>query len=42
MRQVDDEDFRRVLPHLLIEQREQLSRDLIRFKPQHRWLDLLA
>jgi hypothetical protein len=42
MRQVDDEDFRRVLPDLVGEQREQLRRDLIRFKPQHAWLDLLC
>ena len=42
MREVDDEDFRRVLPHLHTDQREQLSRDLLRFKQQHAWLDLLS
>lgn len=42
MRQVDDEDFRRVWPHLASPQRGQLIQDLIRFKPKHAWLDLLA
>jgi hypothetical protein len=42
MRQVDDEDFRRVLPHLASQQRAQLARDVLRFKPQHPWLDLLT
>ena len=42
MRQVDDEDFHRVLPHLASQQRAQLARDVTRFKPQHPWLDLLA
>jgi hypothetical protein len=42
MREVDNEDFRRVLPYLRTEAREQLRRDLIRFKPQHPWLNSLA
>jgi hypothetical protein len=42
MRQVDDEDFQRVLPHLDSGQRAQFTRDVIRFKPEHPWLDLLA
>ena len=42
MREVDDEDFRRVLPHLTSQQRTQLSRDVIRLKPKHPWLALLA
>jgi hypothetical protein len=42
MRQLDVEDFRRVVPHLADDQRAQLARDLIQFKPQHPWLESLA
>jgi len=42
MREVDDEDFQRVLPRLASQQRAHLARDVLRFKPQHPWLDLLV
>jgi hypothetical protein len=41
MRQVDDEDFRRVLPCLAGGQRAQLTQDIRRFSPEHPWLALL-
>lgn len=31
LRQVDDQDFRRVLPHLVSKQRAQLTEDIVRF-----------
>jgi hypothetical protein len=41
MREVDAQDFRRVLPHLGREQRLQLAWDILRCWPEHPWLDLL-
>jgi hypothetical protein len=41
MREVDVEDFHRVLPHLGSEQRSQLTADILRCWPEHPWLDLL-
>lgn len=38
LRQADEQDFRRVLPHLASEQRAQLAEDVIRFSPGHPWL----
>lgn len=38
LRQVDEEDFRRVLPHLSPQQRAQLARNIRRFSPGHPWL----
>lgn len=40
-REIDDQDFPRVLPRLADHQREQLACDLLRFSPQHAWLRLL-
>jgi hypothetical protein len=42
MRQVDDDDFRRVLPRLADVQKAQLARDVILLNPQHPWIALLA
>lgn len=41
MREVDLQDFRRVLPHLGCEQRLQLAGDILRCWPEHPWLGLL-
>ena len=41
LRQVDDQDFRRILPYLGREQRAQLTEDIIHFSPEHPWLALL-
>jgi len=41
LRQVDEEDFRRVLPCLASEQRMQLMEDILCFSPKHPWLALL-
>jgi hypothetical protein len=38
MRQVDDQDFQRVLPHLVSQQRAQLAEDILCFSPEHPWL----
>jgi hypothetical protein len=35
MRQVDDQDFQRVLPHLASKQRAQLTEDILCFSPEH-------
>jgi hypothetical protein len=41
MREVDVQDFRRVLPHLGSEQRSQLAADILLCWPEHAWLGLL-
>jgi hypothetical protein len=41
LRQVDEQDFKRVLPHLTTEQRAQLAGDIVHFSPEHPWLALL-
>jgi hypothetical protein len=41
MREVDVQDFRRVLPHLGRDQRLQLAGDILRCWPEHAWLELL-
>lgn len=41
LRQVDDQDFRRVLPHLASQQRAQLAEDIMGFNSEHPWLALL-
>jgi hypothetical protein len=41
MREVDVQDFSRVLPHLDREQRLQLAEDILRCWPEHPWLGLL-
>jgi hypothetical protein len=41
MRQVDEQDFLRVLPHLAPQQRAQLTGDIVRFSPDHPWIGLL-
>jgi hypothetical protein len=41
LRQVDQEDFVRVLPLLASRQRAQLAGDILRFSPEHPWLRLL-
>ncbi len=41
LRELDDADFRRVLPHLAGEQRAQLAADIIHCWPAHPWLALL-
>jgi len=40
-RDVDEEDFRRVLPYLAKTERGQLADDIRRFSPKHPWLALL-
>lgn len=42
LREVDEQDFRRVLPHLSRRQRAQLAEDLRRFSPGHQWVALLG
>jgi hypothetical protein len=41
MREVDVQDFHRVLPHLGSEQRSQLTADILTCWPEHPWLGLL-
>ncbi len=41
LREVDEQDFRRVLPHLSGAERAQLAGDLSRFAPMHPWVALL-
>lgn len=41
MREVDVQDFRRVLPRLASQQRTQLAADIFSCWPQHPWLDSL-
>lgn len=41
MREMDVQDFQRVLPHLGREQRLQLTADILRCWPEHPWLGLL-
>ena len=40
-RELDEEDFRRVLPRLSSGQRAQLAADIMHCWPEHPWLDLL-
>ena len=42
LRDIDEEDFQRVLPHLNHRQREQLSIDIRKIQPQHHWLSVLV
>ena len=41
LREVDMQDFHKVLPHLNNEQRSQLAGDLHKFEPAHSWLTAL-
>jgi hypothetical protein len=41
LRELDEADFRRVLPHLSSGQRTQLAADILHCWPEHPWLDLL-
>lgn len=41
LREVDEQDFRRVLPHLDPAARGQLARDIVCFSPEHAWLAVL-
>ncbi len=41
LRQVDEQDFRRVLPLLTAQQRAQLAQDILQFSPEHPWIALL-
>jgi len=41
LRDVDVQDFHKVLPHLNDEQRSQLAGDLLKFEPKHPWLAAL-
>ncbi|HEU5124850.1 MAG TPA: amino acid transporter [Verrucomicrobiae bacterium] len=42
LRELDDTDFRRVLPLLSAEQRTQLAADIVQCWPEHPWLALLS
>jgi len=42
LRDVDEQDFQRTLPHLTPEQKGQLSADLQTFNPRHPWLTVLG
>ncbi len=42
LRDVDQEDFQRVLPRLASEQKNQLREDISRFSPQHPWIGMLS
>ena len=40
-REVDEQDFLRVLPLLNHQQRAQLAQDILRFAPEHQWIGML-
>jgi hypothetical protein len=41
LRQVDEQDFLRVLPLLTTQRRVQLAQDILQFSPEHPWIALL-